>query len=212
MADIFVSISEAIQIGDQDKVAKLAEEALTKGIPALDILDNAMVPGIETTGEKFKSGEFFLPEILICARAMNRGIEVLTPHFPKEGAHKRGTVVIGTIEGDMHDIGKNLVRMMLECSGFRIVDLGVDAPPSSFVEAAHDQKADIIAVSALLTTTMVNIPKVIEALKQSGIGDKVKVMIGGAPVTRAYADQIGAEGFAEDCTAAVDEAKRLVAV
>jgi 5-methyltetrahydrofolate--homocysteine methyltransferase len=211
MADIFVAISEAIQMGDRDKVAKLAEEALKKGTPALDILYKGMVPGIESMGEKFKSGEFFLPEILICARAMNRGTEVLNPYFPKEGVHKRGTVVIGTIEGDMHDIGKNLVRMMLECSGFRMVDLGVDVSADSFAEAAREQKADIIAISALLTTTMVNIPKVIEALKRSGIRDNVKVMIGGAPVTRAYADQIGAEGFAEDCTAAVDEAKRLVA-
>ena len=211
MLDRLRAISEAVQDGDQDRVTNLVETALAEGMSATDILEKGMIPGIEALGEKFASGEFFLPEILISSRAMKLGMEVLDPHLPKEGGRKRGTVVIGTVEGDLHDIGKNLVKTMLECSGFGVVDLGVDVPPSSFVESVRQYKADIVAISALLTTTMVGIPEVIKALKKAGMRQRVNVMIGGAPVDRAYADEVGAEGFAEDCTAAIDEAKQLLA-
>lgn len=210
MSGFFVSISEAIQEGDQDKVAHLTEQGLAQDFSALEILEKGMTPGIEALGEKMRKGEIYLPEVLISARAMNRGIEILNPHFPRDGVHKRGTVVIGTVEGDMHDIGKNLVALMLGCGGFQVVDLGVDVPAQSFVDAARAHKADLVCISALLTTTMTNIPAVIEALKETDRRAEVKVMIGGAPITRSYADQIGAEGYAEDCTASIDEAKRLL--
>ena len=210
MTDYYAEIAEAIQEGDRDRVTSLAEEALAGGNTAVEILEKGMVPGIEALGERFKTGELFLPEILISARAMKEGMEVLAPHFPKEGVDKRGTVVLGTVEGDMHDIGKNLVRMMLDCGGFRVIDLGVDVTAEAFVNAALDYEADIVAMSALLTTTMTNMPKVVDALRQTSLRNKVKVMIGGACVTRSYADEIGAEGFAEDCTDAIDEAKRLI--
>ncbi len=210
MTDNWSTISEAIQEGDREKVVGLVNKALADKKAPLDILNKGMIPGIEALGEKFRSGEFFLPEILISARAMGAGIEVLKKHLPQEAFGRRGTVVIGTVEGDLHDIGKNLVKIMLECSGFKVQDLGVDVPVTKFVDAAREHGADIIAISALLTTTMVNMPRVTAALGLAGLKHKVKVMIGGAPVTRRYADEIGAEGFAEDCTAAVQEAKRLV--
>jgi 5-methyltetrahydrofolate--homocysteine methyltransferase len=141
---------------------------------------------------------------------MNRGVEVIKPYFAGEETKLRGTVVLGTIEGDLHDIGKNLVKMMLECNRFHVIDLGIDIPAASFASAARKHKADIVAVSSLLTVTMVNMPGVIDALEKSGLKDKVPVMVGGAPLTREFADSIGAEGFAEDCASAVDEANRLM--
>jgi len=213
MADAMTTISEAVQNGDQDKVAQTAEEALKGGMSPGDILDKGLVPGIQALGAKFKSEEVFLPEVLIAVRAMNRGVDIIKPHFSAEDAAKQGkegTVVLGTIEGDLHDIGKNLVKLMLEGNGFRVIDIGVDAPAAAFAEAAKENNADIIGISSLLTLTMTMIPQVIEALDKSGVRDKVRVMIGGAPVTREFADSIGAEGFAEDCASAVDEAKRLM--
>ena len=213
MADALTTMSEAVQNGDQDKVAQIAEEALKGGMSPGDILDKGLVPGIQALGAKFKNEEVFLPEVLIAVRAMNRGVDVIKPHFSAEDAAKQGkegTVVLGTIEGDLHDIGKNLVKLMLEGNGFRVIDIGVDAPATAFAEAAKENNADIIGISSLLTLTMTMIPQVIEALDKLGVRDKVRVMIGGAPVTREFADSIGAEGFAEDCASAVDEAKRLM--
>ena len=212
MADFFNVISEAVQEGDREKVAAALEEALNSGVAAVDLLDKGLVPGIQALGKLFKEGEVFLPEVLISVRAMNQGVEVLKPHFTGQEMGKLGTVVLGTVEGDLHDIGKNLVKLMLESNGFRVIDLGVDVPSASFATAVKEHEAKIVAVSALLTLTMASIPGVIEALGKSGIRDKVQVMIGGAPVTREFADSIGAEGFAEDCVSAVDEAKRLMAV
>lgn len=211
MVDSLSVISEAVQNGDDKKVVQIVEEVLRTGMPANDVLERALVPGMQALGERFKHGEAYLPEILISARAMNRGVEVLKPHFTGEETQKQGTVVLGTIEGDLHDIGKNLVKLMLEGNGFRVIDLGVDVPATLFADAALEHKTDIVGVSSLLTLTMTTIPQVVDALERSGLRGKVRIMVGGAPVTRQFADSIGAEGFAEDCVSAVDEAKRLMA-
>lgn len=210
MADLLKVIFEAVQNGDDKTVVPTVEGALEVGLSASEILDKGLVPGLQALGERFKSGEVFLPEVLISVRAMKRGIEVLKPYLAEEEVQKQGTVVIGTVEGDLHDIGKNLVKLMLEGNGFRVIDLGVDVEATIFADAALKHNTDIVAVSALLTVTMVNIPQVLAVLKSLGLRDKVKVMIGGAPVTQKFADSIGAEGFADDCASAVDEAKRLM--
>jgi len=212
MADFSSVISRAVQDGDDKKVVKLVKEALAKGLPAINILEKGLIPGVQALGQLFKDGQVYLPEILISTRAMNRGLEVLQPHLAGADIHKRGTVVLGTVEGDLHDIGKNLVGMMLGSNGFNVIDMGVDVSADSFVSAAKENNADIVAMSGLLTTTITYFPTVIKALEKAGLRNKVKVMIGGAPVSRAYADEIRAEGFAEDCTSAVDEAARLMAL
>ena len=212
MTDFSNVISQAVQDGDDKKVVQLVKEALAERLPAIDILEKGLVPGVRALGKLFKDGQVYLPEILISTRAMNRGLDVLKPHLSGADIHKKGTVVLGTVEGDLHDIGKNLVRMMLDSNGFNVVDAGVDVSADSFVNAVKESKADIIAMSGLLTTTITYFPVVIKALEKAGLKSKVKVMIGGAPVTRAFADEIGAEGFAEDCASAVDEAARLMAL
>ncbi len=210
MSDYISIISQAIGDGDDKRIVSVVEEALKSGVSATDILNKGLIPGIEALGVRFKDGEVFLPEILVSVRAMKKGVEHLNPYFGATKMQTLGTVVIGAIEEDMHDIGKNLVIIMLEASGFRVVDLGVDVPAASFVEAARRENADIIGVSALLTVTVRNVGKVIEVLKETGLKGQIRVMVGGAPVTREYADSIGAEGYGEDCVAAVDEAKRLM--
>jgi len=212
MAGNLAAISRAVEKGDDGQVLKLVKEALAGGVPAVDILEQGLVPGIQALGKLFKEGQVYLPEILIATRAMNRGVDELKPHLAGTNIYNKGTVVLGTVEGDLHDIGKNLVKLMLESNGFRVADAGIDVSSASFVRAAQEHNADIIAMSALLTITMAYMPKVIEALDQAGIRNKVKVMVGGAPITREFADSIGAEGFAEDCAAAVDEAARLMAL
>jgi len=205
-------VSQAVKDGDDKEVIELVEKALASGMPAIDILEKGLVPGVQALGQLFKDGQVYLPEILISTRAMNKGLEELQPHLAGADIHKKGTVVLGTVEGDLHDIGKNLVGMMLGSNGFNVVDAGVDVSADSFASAAKENNADIVAMSGLLTTTITYFPMVIEALKKAGLKNKVKVMIGGAPVTRGLADSIGAEGFAEDCTSAVDEAARLMAL
>lgn len=204
------AMSRAVEKGDDEQVLKLVKEALTGNVPAIDILDKGLVPGIQALGELFKEGQVYLPEILISTRAMNRGVAELKPHLAGADIYNKGTVVLGTVEGDLHDIGKNLVKLMLESNGFKVADAGVDVSSESFVKAVQENKADIIAVSALLTITMANIPKVILELNRADIRKKVKVLIGGAPITREFADSVGADGFAEDCASAVDEAARLM--
>ena len=204
------SIELSVQNGDDKQVVALVGKALDDGMSALDILEKGMIPGIRALGRCFKEGTAYLPEVLIGCRAMNRGVEVLKPHLASVDVPNKGTVVIGTVEGDMHDIGKNLVKLMLESNGFQVEDLGTDVLPDVFTSAARDINADIVAISALLTMTMVEMPKVIETLEKAGLRDRVKVMVGGAPITREFAGEIGAEGFAEDCASAVDEAIRLM--
>jgi len=204
------AISDAVQNGDDQLVVKLVKDALQHGTPATAILDSGLVPGIQRLGELFQDGEVFLPEVLISCRAMDRGVYEIKPLLSAADVHKKGRIIIGTVEGDLHDIGKNIVRLMLECGGFEVIDLGVDVPVSSFVDAVKTHSPDILAMSALLTITMTNMPEVLAALEKAGLRDRVRVMIGGAPITREYADQIGAEGFAPDCASAVVEAERLV--
>jgi len=208
MAHLFKLIAENVQSGDDKQVVELVNKALKSKMPALDILEKGLVPGIQALGRCFKEGTAYLPEVLIATRAMNRGVETLKPQLANVKIASKGNVLIGTVEGDMHDIGKNLVKLMLESNGFTVEDLGADVTADAFVAAARASKPDVVAMSALLTMTMTAMPKVIDGLKKSGL--KVKVMIGGAPITREFATQIGAEGFAEDCVTAVDEATRLL--
>jgi len=204
------AISRAVESGDDKEATALVKEALAEGMSALDILDKGLVPGIQALGKLFKDGQVYLPEVLISCRAMNAGVRELKPYLGETDVHTKGTIVLGTVEGDLHDIGKNLTKLMLESNGFSVEDLGVDVSAASFVKAARERNADIVGMSALLTITMVYMPEVIKALGEAGLREKVKVLIGGAPITREFADEIGAEGFAEDCASAVDEATRLM--
>jgi 5-methyltetrahydrofolate--homocysteine methyltransferase len=210
MTDFLGILTKAVLDGDDKLVVKTIQEALESDMHAVDLLDKGLIPGVQALGELFKDGQVYLPEILISTRAMTRGVDELKPHLAGTDITKKGTVVLGTVEGDLHDIGKNLVGLMLGSNGYDVVDTGVDVSADSFVSSAREHDADIIAMSGLLTTTMTYFPRVIEAVEEAGLKGKVKVMIGGAPVTRSYADEIGAEGFAADCASAVDEVHRLM--
>lgn len=188
----------------------LVDQALKEGANPKEILNKALIPGMDVVGEKFKKCEYFIPEVLVAARAMNAGMELIKPLLTQTRAAYAGKVGIGTVRGDIHDIGKNLVAIMLEGAGFQIIDLGVNVTPEKFVEVAKNEGVDIVAMSALLTTTMVAMRDVINALKEAGIRERVKVMIGGAPVTQRYADEIGADGYAPDAASAVEKAKQLI--
>jgi 5-methyltetrahydrofolate--homocysteine methyltransferase len=208
MADL-KALAEAIISGNQQEAVRLTQQALDENVPADAILNDGLVAGMSVVGAKFKANEFYVPEVLIAARAMKSAMELLRPVLVETGVEPRGTVVIGTVRGDLHDIGKNLVAMMLEGAGYRVVDLGVDVKPEKFVEAVQQEKAQVVALSALLTTTMPAMKDTIEALKQAGVRDQVGVMIGGAPVTQEYADEIGADGYGPDAASAVDVANAL---
>lgn len=210
MADL-QALAQAIINGKAPEAKALTESALAEGVSAAEVLNNGLVAGMNVVGEKFKNNEFYVPEVLIAARAMKNAMEVLRPQLAKSGVEPKGKVAIGTVRGDLHDIGKNLVAMMLEGAGFEIHDLGVDVKPEQFVEAAKNG-ADIIAMSALLTTTMPAMKDTIEALKSEGVREKTCVMIGGAPVTQNYCDEIGADGYAPDAASAVDKAKELLKI
>ena len=212
MDDLFIGLSESVKSGDSGSVEVGVEKAIRNGKKPSDILEKALVPGIQALGERFKNGEVFLPEVLIACRAMNFGVELLKPYLSKMDIPSQGTILLGTVEGDLHDIGKNLVKMMLEANGFAVFDLGIDVSLGVFVKEMKDKSPDIIAVSALLTSTMLSIRKVVEARNEMGCGSKIKFMIGGAPVTRKFANEIGAEGYAPDCASAVDEAKRIISM
>lgn len=206
---ILEDISSALQQGRVPKVKEFVQKALDEGVPAGDILEQGLLLGMSTIGEKFKNNEVFVPEVLIAARAMTKGTEILRPHLVSAGVEEKGTVVIGTVKGDLHDIGKNLVRMMMEGKGLKVIDLGVDVPTENFLSAARENHAQIIACSALLTTTMGEMRNVVEAVKGSELKGKVKIMIGGAPVTQAYCDQIGADCYTPDAASAADAALKL---
>jgi 5-methyltetrahydrofolate--homocysteine methyltransferase len=208
--NILISLSEVVQDGDEKQAVKLVKQALKIQIPAVDILNKGLVSGVQALSKLFKDGQAFLPEILISVRAMNMGLEVLLPHISAKDVSHRGMVVLGTVEGDIHDIGKNLVGMMLKSNGFEVVDLGVDVNAESYINAVRENNADIVAMSGLLTTTITYFPVVIQALKDTGLRDKVRVMVGGASASQTYADEIGADSFATDCISAVDEAVRLM--
>ena len=210
MPDHLKTIAEAVKNGDEKQTVQSVDAALNAGIAAGDILGQGLVPGIQALGQLFKDGQAYLPEILIAARAMRSGTEKLQPHLTGADVQKKGIVVVGTVEGDMHDIGKNLVKMMLESNGYDVHDLGVDVSADTFAAEAKSTSADIVATSALLTTTMTMIPAISKALETAGVRSKVKMLIGGAPITRQFADEIGVEGYADDCASAVDEADRLM--
>jgi 5-methyltetrahydrofolate--homocysteine methyltransferase len=212
MEKVLNSLYDAIVAGDASRAPGLVQQALYSGLPAPQILIEAMISAMNHVGKMFEEGEFFIPEMLIAARAMQAGLAVLKPHLMQADVKATGRVVAGTVKGDLHDIGKNLVCMLLEGAGFEIIDLGTDVVPEKFVEVVKEGKADIVALSALLTTTMPNMKVTIEALKSTGVREKAKVIIGGAPVTQAYADQIGADGYAPDASRAVALAKSLMGV
>ena len=210
MADL-QGIAEAVIRGDRDTVGNLTRAAVDEGASAEAIINEGLIAGMSVVGDKFKKNEFYVPEVLIAARAMHAGMDIIKPLLAESGVQPRGTVAIGTVKGDLHDIGKNLVAMMLEGGGFEVLDLEVDVAPEKFVAAVKDQGAQVIALSALLTTTMPSMKDTIEALKEAGVRGQVKVMIGGAPVTQNYADEIGADGYAPDAASAVDKANELLA-
>ena len=195
----------------QSKVVKeLVQQAIDQGIPVEQILDEGLLSGMNVVGEKFKNNEVFVPEVLVAARAMNMGAQLLKPLLAEAGVKASGKVCIGTVQGDLHDIGKNLVKMMMEGKGLEVIDLGTDVSPETFVKTAIEQDCQIICCSALLTTTMGVMADVVKAAESAGIRDKVKIMIGGAPVTQLYADEIGADGYSSDAASAADLAKELI--
>jgi 5-methyltetrahydrofolate--homocysteine methyltransferase len=205
-------IYEAVLNGDANTAGAETQKALADGVSAADILHKACVPAMTKVGELFEAGEKFVPEMLISARAMQSALEILKPRLVDAGVASSGKVVIGTVAGDLHDIGKNLVSMMLEGAGFEIVDLGSDVSADQFIEAIQKNEPDIVGMSALLTTTMTSIGTTIEALKQAGLRDKVKIMICGAPVTQDFADKVGADGFAPDAGSAARVARAVMGV
>ncbi len=207
---ILNDISENIQHGKRKIVVALVQQALDEGVPAESILNDGLLAGLDILGEKFRNNEVFVPEVLVAARAMNAGTALLKPYLASDASAK-GKVVIGTVKGDLHDIGKNLIRMMFEGKGFEVIDLGVDVPAEKFVETAKNEKCDIIALSALLTTTMPGMAEVVEKAKEAGIRDQVKIMIGGAPVTQAFCDEIGADAYTTDAASAANRALELLA-
>jgi corrinoid protein of di/trimethylamine methyltransferase len=209
MADLN-AISEALQKGKANEVKQMVQAAIDEGVTARQVLEEGMMAGMDVIGRKFKNNEIYVPEVLIAARAMNSGIEILRPLLISEKVKPRGTVVIGTVKGDLHDIGKNLVKMMMEGKGFNVIDLGTDVSVDAFVAAANEHQADIIACSALLTTTMTEMKKVVEAMDQAGVHERVKIMIGGAPVTQQYCESIGADAYTPDAASAAEKAAELV--
>ena len=203
-------ISDAVLKGDAQEVEALVKQSLDAGVAPGSILNEAMIPGMDVVGELFRTNQYYVPEVLISARAMKAGMGLVRPLLAEAGVEAVGKVVIGTVRGDLHDIGKNLVSMMLEGAGFEVIDIGIDAAPDLFVQKAVDAGAQAIGMSALLTTTMTNMRGTIEAVEAAGLSDKVKCMVGGAPVTQRYADEIGANGYAPDAASAVTLTKRLV--
>ena len=203
----FDEISALLQKGRPRELSALVQEELADGTAANDILTKALIPGMSAVGERFKKNEIFVPEVLITARAMNAALNILKPVLAQAGVEPIGKAVICTVKGDLHDIGKNLVKMMIEGTGISVIDLGIDCPPERVVEAVREYKPDIVCLSALLTTTMVNQKATIDALKEAGLRDQVKVMVGGAPVTQAFADEIGADAYTPDAATAAEVAR-----
>jgi len=207
---IYERLAEEVVKGQADAVKDLVDQALSENISAEDILNSGLVTGMNVVSEKFKNNEFFIPEVLVSARAMTAGLDILNPLLAAANVKAKGKVIIGTVRGDLHDIGKNIVGMMLQGAGYKIVDLGADVSKEKFIESAQNENADILGMSALLTTTMIYMKEVIQGLKEAGLRDKVKVIIGGAPVTQAYADKIEADGYSPDAASAIDLVKDLL--
>jgi 5-methyltetrahydrofolate--homocysteine methyltransferase len=209
MADILEKIASNLYSGKAEEVAELVQKALDQEMTPAEILSGGLIASMDEVGRDFKAGDLFVPEVLIAARAMHAGMDVLRPLLTESDVPSTGKYVIGTVQGDLHDIGKNLVRMMLEGAGFEMVDLGTDVHPDAFVDAVREHQPNIMGMSALLTTTMVNMKTTVEALEEAGLRDSVKIMIGGAPVTAAFAKEVGADAYAPDAASAVDLARHL---
>ncbi len=210
MSDVLKQIASKLYNGEQDEVGALVQEALDGGLDPSEVLASGLVAGMDEVGKDFKAGDLYVPEVLIAARAMKAGMTILRPLLIASGAKSAGKYVIATVKGDLHDIGKNLVRMMMEGAGFEVVDLGVDIEPKAFVAAVREHKPDIVGLSALLTTTMGQMGATIEALEEAGVRNSVKIMIGGAPVTEKFAEEIKADAYAADAATAVDVARGLI--
>jgi len=209
MADILQQIASTLYEGEDVEVAGLVQKALDQGLKPIEVLQGGLIAGMDQVGRDFKAGDLFVPEVLIAARAMHAGMGVLRPLLAESEAPSAGKYLIGTVKGDLHDIGKNLVKMMLEGAGFETVDLGTDVEPAAFVAAVREHKPTMVGMSALLTTTMVQMRATVEALVEAGLREQVKVMVGGAPVTEAFAREIGADAYAPDAASAVDVARSL---
>ena len=208
MADL-KALADAVIKGDQSTAVEITKSALEEGTAAKNVLEEGLIAGMDVVGARFKNNEIYIPEVLIAARAMKMAMEILEPELVKAGVKPVGKFLIATVQGDLHDIGKNLVAMMLKGAGFEVIDLGVDVGPEKFVELVKAKGVQLVGMSALLTTTMPGMERTIKALKEAGVS--AKIMIGGAPVTQGYADKIGADGYAADAASAVDMAKNLVA-
>ncbi|MBM3145035.1 MAG: cobalamin-binding protein [Chloroflexi bacterium] len=210
MSELFSEFSKAVIEGNLDDIVGLTKDALDRGLNAKDILDKGLMPGMDHVGAEFKAGNLFVPEVLRSARAMQSSMSLIKPLLAETGAAMTGKLLLGTVKGDLHDIGKNLVGMMCEGAGFEVKDMGKDIEPDVFVEAVQEFKPDILGMSALLTTTMRSMEHTIKALEEAGVRDRLKIMIGGAPVTQTFADQIGADGYASNAASAAELAKKLM--
>jgi len=210
MSELLGKMAETLIAGKVDEVTELTKEALDGGSSPQDILEQGLLAGMEVVGKRFKANEMFIPEVLRCAKCMHGAMEILRPLLAETGVKTAGTFVIGTVKGDLHDIGKNLVGMMFEGAGFQVIDLGIDLEPQEFIDALKEHKATLLGMSALLTTTMPKMGETINAIKEAGIRDQIKIMIGGAPVTAEYAKDIGADAYASNAASAVDKGKELL--
>ena len=205
-------LASQLEQGKSQKVAAITQQLLGAGVSPQLILNEGLIAGMAVVGEKMRNGDIYLPEVLQSAGAMQASLRLLRPHLAREGAQSRGKVLMGTVRGDMHDIGKNLVGIMLQGAGFEIIDLGLNVPPEKFVEAIKAHQPAIVALSAMLTTTMLNMKSTIDSVRAAGLSSNVKVIIGGAPVNQSFADQIGADGYARDAVLAVDKVKHLLGI
>jgi 5-methyltetrahydrofolate--homocysteine methyltransferase len=210
VSEILTQITNAVIEGSPDTIGSMTERALAQGISARDVLDNALLPGMDHVGGRFKAGDLFIPEVLLSAKAMQTSLALLKPHFQQDRSQVRGKVLLVTVQGDLHDIGKNLVAMMLEGAVFEVYDLGKDVSPAGIVAAIREKRPDILGMSALLTTTMIMMGTTILALKEAGVRDQIKIMVGGAPVTGDFARKIGADGHGPNAIDAVDLAKSFM--
>ena len=209
MENIFELLKEAVLNGEQEEVESLAQQVLNSGVEPLEAINKGMIAGMEGASAKFDEKEFYVPDLLVAARAMKKGLELLLPHV-KGKRDISGKVAIGTVAGDIHEIGKNIVSALLDTAGFEIIDLGVDVPSEKFVQIVKEEKPDVLGISALLTFSMPEVSIIIEALKEAGLRDKVKIVVGGAPVSQEFADRVGADGFAKDAVKAVQLIKELL--
>lgn len=207
---ILDEIKEALMAGNANKVREGVTKALEDGIPPTTIINDGLIAAMNIVGVKFKNNEIYVPEVLVAARAMHAGMEVVKPLLAGDSLQEKGTMVIGTVKGDLHDIGKNLVIMMMEGAGFKVIDLGIDVPAEKFMQAVEEHKPQVVGLSALLTSTMMQMKKTVEAL--APYRDRIKIIVGGAPVTQKFADEIGADGYAPDAASAVDKVKELLGV